>query len=35
VLKVDEAEDRNVWDDTADALRYLVPTKAREVVVVS
>jgi hypothetical protein len=33
VLKVDADEDENGGDDTADALRYLVATKARVVVV--
>ena len=31
VLKVDADEDGNGGDDTADALRYLVATKAREI----
>ena len=31
VLKVDADEDGNGGDDAADALRYLVATKAREV----
>jgi hypothetical protein len=33
VLKVDADEDGNGGDDTADALRYLVATKAREIIV--